>query len=432
MAEQRAAKGLHLIHELVTSGADLRQITAQLAEEWRALMLARAGADVAALLDRIAEEARDLSALAARFSLEELMACARVFARNETPARGLPVPQLALELAFLECVSIRANGGEARMQPTMPAAPRAQISVLEPKTPAAMPSTPPPAPVVAAIVPAPPVEPPDMVDAVEELDLAAIEAGNALPVPVAAPRPTLVPMPASYEPMDEGEDEDVDAEPDLAIPPPMPMPVSTASGRDWSAEVRQKWPLVKKVCRQKSAQVAALLNSVEPMQVEPGNPPLLVIHAKASFHLEKLREPAKREAVEWALEQVLETPMRVRMALASEKGAAAKAAPRPAVPASNGIAPIASITAAAAPIPHNGHSPAPEPPAPASAQRNGNGHAASVNDAAMTVSRSAPEQAAPLQQALEEEVRADPVVREILRTGAVELAEVRPLAGDDA
>ena len=34
-----AAEGLQLIHDLVEAGADLRQLTAQLAEEWRALCL---------------------------------------------------------------------------------------------------------------------------------------------------------------------------------------------------------------------------------------------------------------------------------------------------------------------------------------------------------------------------------------------------------
>ncbi|MGZ3676809.1 MAG: hypothetical protein ACXVCO_21095, partial [Ktedonobacterales bacterium] len=37
VAEQRAADGLYLINDLVTTGADLRQLNAQLAEEWRAL-----------------------------------------------------------------------------------------------------------------------------------------------------------------------------------------------------------------------------------------------------------------------------------------------------------------------------------------------------------------------------------------------------------
>src|SRR5260221_1221803 len=96
IADDRPADALHQLNELIVTGADLRQLQQQLGEEWRALMLARAGADVAEVMDRTADEARELVALAGRFSLNELMACAHVFARSETPARGLPVPQLAL------------------------------------------------------------------------------------------------------------------------------------------------------------------------------------------------------------------------------------------------------------------------------------------------------------------------------------------------
>jgi DNA polymerase-3 subunit gamma/tau len=416
VAEQRAAEGLHLIHELVTSGADLRQITSQLAEEWRALMLARAGADVAELMDHTDEEAQDLRALAGRFSLEELMACARVFARNETPARGLPVPQLALELAFLECVGIRAHGGAVETRPQLAAptaaspAPRAAATAPDDRPRPVVPNMPAPdrvaAPPPLAATPAP--------AEVEELDLDAIADDDEPPPPTSMAAVT----PVVYVPA--AEDMGVEPEP----PRLAEAPVAAMAGRDLSGEVQHKWQLIKKVCRQKSAQVSALLNSVQPTQVEPGNPPILVIQAKAPFHLEKLREPAKRETVEWALEQVLETPMRVRLALAGETRPTRQATPRP--------APAAPIANGAAPSARNGHGLAPAPPSQSSARNNG--HAAGANGA--TATPMAPEpaqpQAAPSPQMLEEEVRADPVVREMLKTGSVELVEVRPLDEDDA
>ncbi len=109
VADDDAAAALDLLNELVKGGADLRQINGQLAEEWRSLMLARAGADLSRALDVTDEEAKELAAIAKRFSLEELMACARIFARNEAPPKGMPVPQLALELALLECVQCTAR-----------------------------------------------------------------------------------------------------------------------------------------------------------------------------------------------------------------------------------------------------------------------------------------------------------------------------------
>src|SRR5947199_3228660 len=64
--------GLHLIHELTESGADLRQINAQMAEYWRALMLAKAGADVATILDRTEDEVGEIIQMTSLFALEEL------------------------------------------------------------------------------------------------------------------------------------------------------------------------------------------------------------------------------------------------------------------------------------------------------------------------------------------------------------------------
>ena len=111
VADQRAADALDALNDLVTAGADLRQLQQQLADEWRALLLARAGVDVVRVMERTEDEARALNDLANRFSLDELTGCARVFARMESPARGLPTPQLALELLLLECLAVRRNGG---------------------------------------------------------------------------------------------------------------------------------------------------------------------------------------------------------------------------------------------------------------------------------------------------------------------------------
>ena len=46
----------------------------------------------------------------------------------------------------------------------------------------------------------------------------------------------------------------------------------------------------------------------------------MVLEATHSFHLEKLREVESKQAVEWALEQVLEQPVRIRMALGGSQG----------------------------------------------------------------------------------------------------------------
>ncbi|HEY1354242.1 MAG TPA: DNA polymerase III subunit gamma/tau [Ktedonobacteraceae bacterium] len=97
---------LYLIHELSEAGADLRQINAQVVEYWRALLLAKAGADIAEILDLTEDEMHDVRDLLPSFALAELTECARLFARNDLVQRNLATPQLGLELASLECLEL--------------------------------------------------------------------------------------------------------------------------------------------------------------------------------------------------------------------------------------------------------------------------------------------------------------------------------------
>jgi len=106
IAEYESSAVLHLIYELSEAGADLRQINAQVVEYWRALMLARAGADATSILDLTEDEARDVKQLTQLFTLEELTECARTFAQNDLIQKSLGTPQLALELASLECIEV--------------------------------------------------------------------------------------------------------------------------------------------------------------------------------------------------------------------------------------------------------------------------------------------------------------------------------------
>src|SRR5712692_5248112 len=106
IAEFNSSAVLHLIHELSEAGADLRQINTQVVEYWRALMLAKAGADVATILDLTEDETGDVMQIARQFGLEELTECARTFAQNDLMQKNQGTPQLGLELAFLACVEL--------------------------------------------------------------------------------------------------------------------------------------------------------------------------------------------------------------------------------------------------------------------------------------------------------------------------------------
>ncbi|MGZ3624390.1 MAG: DNA polymerase III subunit gamma/tau, partial [Ktedonobacteraceae bacterium] len=124
IAEYESSAVLHLIYELSEAGADLRQINAQVVEYWRALMLARAGADSTSILDLTEDEAHDVKQLTQLFTLEELTECARIFAQNDLIQKSLGTPQLALELASLECIEVhrRTQSGPhvaaAQVRPT--------------------------------------------------------------------------------------------------------------------------------------------------------------------------------------------------------------------------------------------------------------------------------------------------------------------------
>ncbi len=419
VAAQRPAEGLELLNQLITTGADLRQLNQQIGEEWRALLLARAGANVAQLLDRPDEDARDIQELASRFTLEQLMACARAFTRNDGPARGLPVPQLALELSFLECVcacdpsqptpATSAPEAAARMQsPSLIAsAPTTNAytpgRVAQPAQPMSTPPRPAPAPSQPLRIKQPPVE---------ELDLAAIDRDRApratptqgSPISQASHQeastnagagegddewgdtrdiiddeeaPEAPEAPDEAEWMEATPSEPVDAE-DTPIPlrqiSDTSMALAPAKGssalsaeRDWLTEAQDHWALIKKICRQRpesGAMVGALLNHAYPVLMEagePGNLPTLIIQAKYDFHARSLREPEKRAIIEWAIEQTLDAPLQVRIIQEGSPGGpgapvGARAGKRPA-------GPTASAGQRAAPAASAPRAPAPRQPA---------------------------------------------------------------------
>jgi DNA polymerase III subunit gamma/tau len=429
VADQDTAAGLERIHTLVASGADLRQLTAQYGEEWRALLLARAGADVATIMDRTAEEAQTTVALAGRFSLDQLAACARIFARNDAPARGLPVPQLALELAFLECVSVCSGAASTT---TLPAQTSQTSQAPQPR--AARPKAP----------------------ATEAHPLA--ELPLAVPEERIADAPPSAPSAATHEPAKNAMTNasaradipaDIPTEREKprrasSAPPPAQSGPQDPALLEFLRDIQRRWTMIKKVCKQKSSMVSGLLNGAEPVRLEVGDPPFLVVAVKWPFHLEKLREPSKREAVEWALEQVLERPMRVRMVLAGEGGSGGQTATRPA-PQRPPLAPAPELPEQQSPPDDSAPNNIVQFPKAQSASAPMAQIAPQTTPTARASEAAAPTPATPPQRqperqaerqaddltALEREVRADPVVQELMRLGGTELTEVRPLEDDE-
>ncbi len=143
IADLDGAAVLHLINQLSEDGADLRQINVQVMEYWRAMLLTRAGADTAAILDLTEDEAHEIELLAERFALEELIECARVFAQNDLALKNQGTPQLGLELAALESIEThrRALSGQHRAATTTPQTqPARSATPPSPLTPADYPT----------------------------------------------------------------------------------------------------------------------------------------------------------------------------------------------------------------------------------------------------------------------------------------------------
>ena len=441
IADDRAADALDQLNDLVVGGADLRQLNSQLADEWRALMLARAGADLTHVMDYTEEEARDLATLAGRFSLDELMACARVFARNEGPARGLPMPQLALELSLLDCLRVRRHDAPDAAVAAAPSA-----SAPQPMR-ASQPAAPAPTPMPrAATQPAPAPSRP------QELDLAAIDAGTwagpgATPTTsTVSDGPSAPDEPEIYPPDDAFAEEE-----ESAATWGDERESASADGRDWVAEALQSWPLVRKLCRQKppmGAVVGGLLSAAEPIRFEAGEPVTLVIRTKFDVHLNKLRDPGMREVVEWALEQALGTRFRVHFVPPSEQLRGSVAARPKAASGPAGSASVAQAATTAQPQVYERGATPRATPGPATGASNGatrrdtdaNGYRPASAQTAppprgtppgraevreRPAASSAPQ--SPEAVKLEQAAREDPVVQELARMLNAEVAEVRPL-----
>jgi hypothetical protein len=223
-------------------------------------------------------------------------------------------------------------------------------------------------------------------------------------------------------------------------------------GDERLAEVQRQWSAIHKVCRQKGRKVHALLNDATPVRFEMGPPPVLVLQAKYPFHRDMLREPANREVIEWAIEQVLETRVCVRFELAGVSGNGLSAGreasddgPRaPAARAGNGAVPLEGLNATRAarlPVSQLARADATGPHLPAAPQNGfaangyqGGGHRMGDSQPSCPIPPASPQDAPPPDDgaALEAEVRADPIVQEILRTCGTDVVEIRLLDSDEA
>jgi DNA polymerase-3 subunit gamma/tau len=310
IAQLDSAGGLHLINELVEAGADLRQVNNQVAEFWRAMMLTKAGADIAAIIDGTVEEVKEIKQAADLFALEELTECARIFAQNELVQKNQGTPQLGLELALLNSIALhrRAQNGQSATS-TREIAGGARATAPQPSSPTAQPSAPLAAQAPASAVSQSPVHTPPPVSSAPPV---VAKPASELQGEMVEKDTEELPDWENLSYMDE-EEEAVPA-PILQTEPPAehhvipnisaPTPDEDTRPALTVEDVKEHWEYIKRRVRSKKngARIAALLNGCNVVRIEGTRElPIIIIVANADFHYTALQKKEDQDLIIWAL-----------------------------------------------------------------------------------------------------------------------------------
>jgi DNA polymerase-3 subunit gamma/tau len=317
IAQLDSAGGLHLINELVEAGADLRQVNNQVAEFWRAMMLTKAGADIAAIIDGTVDEVNEIKQTSDLFALEELTECARIFAQNELVQKNQGTPQLGLELALLNAIALhrRIQNGQSAA-PSLPAA-ATREAVIRPTTPIVQPSVPLVAqssastvlqvsrPINPEIPPvAKPVQEPQ--EEVLEKDTEELPDWESLSYSDEEEEIASTLLPETKPPVEHIVIPDIVApEPDEDAHPALTV-----------EDVKERWEYIKRRVRSKKngAKIAALLNGCNVIRIEGiGALPIVIIVANADFHFTALQKKEDQDLIIWALKIELERECGMRL-----------------------------------------------------------------------------------------------------------------------
>ncbi len=427
VANLDGAGGLHLIHELTEAGADLRQINMQIAEYWRAIMLAKAGANIAEILDSTEDEMQDIAQLAQQFALEELTECARIFAQNDLIQKSQGTPQLALELALLATIEIHRHGhapqiglsapparpASAQSAPPSQERTRVQGGSREPQATALPPTQMRVPPVETQPVPpaeksAPAEKQPESVVQREEPAATAEKLVSLEQVEVSVERRSelsegkLVALsvqekeepdePAlpdwdSVSYTDDEQDEPgvflanqepvVVAAPGLAAVVADAQPVTAVAAEEHVnadaptltiEQVKECWEYVRRRVKTKKdgPKIAAFLNGYVIVNVEGTDQlPVVIIRATADFHYKSLQKDEYIEAINWAMKIELGRECSVRLLAPGVAGGSGNRAVIPPPNNNNSLANTMMTLSSSQPARREPPIPAPEkPPAP--------------------------------------------------------------------
>jgi DNA polymerase III gamma/tau subunit len=288
-----AGRGLALINAAFEAGEDPRQVNRQLVALLRAIMFQTAAGSPGPDLE--------INRLAERFSLEEISRHAARFSEIDYRIRHASLPQLPLEIAFVQA-TLDKNSRRESAPPPIPLR----------NSQAAAPVAPPPIdrPVQSASPPRAVRENPDSPPPVETPP----RSGHAAPK--------------------------IDAAPAVAAAP--------ADGAITVDMLHDLWPKIRLDIKARDRRIEALLSSCDPATVN-GNEITLVTSYK--FHWEKMNEDASRHLVESVIGRLVNQAVSVSTEIRGSNGSSANGG----AAAPNGPLTPAGASVAATEEPVTGH-----------------------------------------------------------------------------
>jgi DNA polymerase-3 subunit gamma/tau len=246
--------GLQIINEAVDSGSDPRQLGQQLVEHLRYVLLTQtSSAEWVDASDEMRKVYTDQATLVDRGTLLRTI---RAFNDAVNDQRSGWQPQLALELALVEATSLAVVSS--------PAADVGTSAVM-----------------------------PDLSAEIERIVSVRL-AGLAAMQPVASPTASST-----------SESEPVVDEPEVEAPSGEPPSVPLS-------EILQKWGEVRHAVSTRSQILSALLEHVEPRNV---NGDVVTLSAKNDIFLERVNTPEHRSLLNYVLNRLHEVPLKVRVVL---------------------------------------------------------------------------------------------------------------------
>jgi DNA polymerase-3 subunit gamma/tau len=291
--------GLKWINDALDGGVEARQLTREVMDYLRGLLLVKSGS--AALLQVTAESQRDMTRQADSIGMGHLLHTARLFNGAASLLKTGVHGQLPLELAFVEAALPEESSDLAKGAENGDRMPRARLA----RTPSAGAGSAPPTARVnpsarakagaPAVTVAPPLQSPSASSVTGTDSDAGCEA--SAPAGVAADRP---------------EEKQPNSSSETAASTREETAASSNPGGGDVAWLKNQWGQLLQAVRRRSLPVEALLKSCEPVAAHDD---VVTLGFYGTWHKERMSGDKNRVVVEEALAEVTGKPHRVKVVL---------------------------------------------------------------------------------------------------------------------